>query len=95
MGVSGYGDGDSNCDGQNDTNKAKIQDLLKDLARKDDCINKLQAASENRKQTIHYDSNQVNDKIMHDLENETREMAQAAQQTIMTLQQIIDEKQVE
>ena len=32
---------------------------------------------------------------MHDLENETREMAQAAQQTIMTLQQIIDEKQVE
>jgi len=68
---------------------------MQDLAKKNDLINKLQAATENRKQSIHYDTKQVDQKIMHDLENETREMAQAAQQTIMTLQQIIDEKQEE
>lgn len=88
-------DGDLVCDGQIESYRGQNQDLLKEIAKKDTLINKLQAASENRKQTIHYDSKQVDQKIMHDLENETREMAQAAQQTIMTLQQIIDEKQQE
>ena len=70
----------------------KVKFLEDDVKYKDLMIQKLERERETKQVGVNYRTDNVEIMAVHDLEKKTRDIAQAAQQTVMTLQGMIEEK---
>lgn len=75
--------------------KERIRILQEDIKIKDQRIGRLRDDLKTQQVDINYKTNNIDQLTFGHLEAETKEMAQAAQQTILTLQTMLDEKNEE
>lgn len=82
----------STLDGENQLLKDKIRFMESDIHQKDIKITNLQRELEQRLGMPHRGGDMVETLVISDLESKTREIATAAQQTVRTLQEMIEDK---
>jgi Ca2+-binding EF-hand superfamily protein/chromosome segregation ATPase len=82
----------SALDVNNQILKDQVTCLQDDIRLRDLKIEELKRQIEHKQVGVNYRTDNIDTMVVSDLENKTREIAQAAQHTVMTLQQMLEEK---